>query len=153
MNSARLGTWCDTPHAIRLPLRKRHDFGTPLRHSALDTCNLIAIKDDEEDVGAVRVPMTGYRISLMPRLHTASILFLVFAFTTTAAGAVSKQVKEACRNDYRAYCSAFEVGSQELRSCMRASRAKLSKTCARALRDAGEATEEDIRAYKRARRK
>jgi len=85
----------------------------------------------------------------MPRMLTSVLSFLVLASGAGSAVAVSKHVKEACRNDYRAHCSAFEVGSQELRSCMRASRAKLSKRCVRALRDSGEATEKDIKDYKR----
>lgn len=64
------------------------------------------------------------------------------------ASAVSQRVREACRSDYRAYCSAYEVGSSELRACMRSVKHKLSKRCLRSLVDEGEATEADIRAYK-----
>jgi adenylate kinase len=65
------------------------------------------------------------------------------------AGAVSERLKNACRDDYRANCSAFDVGTEELRACMRANRHKLSKICVRELGRSDEVTEEDIKQYKR----
>ena len=58
-------------------------------------------------------------------------------------------MKSACHDDYLAYCSQHEIGSESLRSCMRAARKRLSKTCVRALAASGEATKADIEQYKR----
>lgn len=63
--------------------------------------------------------------------------------------AVSDAVKQACQDDYMSFCSQHEVGSQVLRSCMRANKKQLSKQCATTLARAGEATKSDIEQYKR----
>ena len=64
------------------------------------------------------------------------------------ARAVSKQVEDACRGDYHKLCSAYSVGTEELRSCMRKAQDQLSHRCAKALADFGEATPEEVRRYK-----
>lgn len=81
----------------------------------------------------------------MIRNLIAAVLFLASA---TAALAVSQRVRDACRSDYNAYCSAHAVGSEELRQCMRAAKMQLSDNCRKALVEEGEATEADIQAYK-----
>jgi hypothetical protein len=75
-------------------------------------------------------------------------VLLLLAVSGYEAAAVSKRVKDACRADYRAYCSAHEVGSEALRSCMRSVKHKLSKRCVRVLAEEGEASDADIRSYK-----
>ncbi len=65
------------------------------------------------------------------------------------AAAISKALKQACHDDYRANCSAFEVGSPELKSCMRAVQHKLSSACAKEIARSGEATKEEIERYKK----
>jgi hypothetical protein len=67
---------------------------------------------------------------------------------TTAADAVSPQLKRACRDDYFAHCSAHAVGSAGLRRCMRARQAHLSDRCLHALVAAGEASKADVRRYR-----
>jgi hypothetical protein len=81
-------------------------------------------------------------------MRAFSIAIIVIALSATAAGAVSQAVKTACSNDYHAYCDKLEVGSQELRSCMRAVAAKLSKGCIQALVDNKEVTQADIDEYR-----
>ena len=67
----------------------------------------------------------------------------------TQALAVSEAVKQACQDDYMALCNQHEVGSHELRSCMRANKRQLSKQCATTLAKSGEASKADIESYKR----
>lgn len=57
---------------------------------------------------------------------------------TTAASAVSGNVRQACMSDYFAYCSAHAVGSASLRGCMKSNGPKLSSRCLSALISAGE---------------
>lgn len=78
---------------------------------------------------------------------TAGILVI----TATPAFAVSRAVKQACRDDYFSLCSQYEVGSDGLRACMRSNKKKLSKHCAATLAKSGEATQSDIEDYRRAR--
>jgi hypothetical protein len=65
----------------------------------------------------------------------------------THAFAVSEAVKVACKADYIAYCNNLEVGSQELRACMKTNALKLSKGCLQALVDNKEVTKADIDDY------
>ena len=55
-----------------------------------------------------------------------AVLLLACLTSGTQANAVGARSKMACLSDYRAYCSAYGVGSAELRRCMRANGAKLS---------------------------
>ena len=83
----------------------------------------------------------------MPR-----VAILVASILTLSAGealAVSEVVKQACTSDYAAYCSEHKVGTEALRSCMRAHRHMLSETCIKALGSSDEVTQEDIQQYKR----
>ncbi len=63
--------------------------------------------------------------------------------------AVSNAVKQACQDDYMTLCSQHEVGTQELKSCMRANKKQLSRQCATSLAKSGEASKKDIDDYKR----
>lgn len=74
--------------------------------------------------------------------------FLV-AFSTSPALAVSEAVKKACQDDYMSLCGQHEVGTDALRSCMRANKKQLSKHCATTLAKSGEASKADIESYKR----
>lgn len=67
--------------------------------------------------------------------------------------AVSQAVKDACTSDYAAYCSEHKVGTEALRSCMRAHRKMLTAGCIKALGHSNEVTKEDIRQYKAEMRK
>jgi hypothetical protein len=61
--------------------------------------------------------------------------------------AVNEAVKQACRDDYHIHCDKLEVGSEELRTCMRSNATKLSKDCLKALVDNNEVTKADIERY------
>ncbi len=84
----------------------------------------------------------------MPKSSIALCAFAAGLVTAADARAVTDRVKDACREDYYAYCAAYEVGSEALRSCMRAAQGRLSHACAKAIADSGEATPEEIRRYK-----
>lgn len=79
----------------------------------------------------------------------ATVALGVLAFSCSQVLAVSDAVRAACQDDYMALCSQHEVGSNELRSCMRANKKQLSKTCATTLAKSGEASKSDIESYKR----
>jgi hypothetical protein len=83
------------------------------------------------------------------RIRYFCLVILPALLPAGEAVAITKALKEACRNDYRANCSAFEVGSSELKSCMRAVQHKLSSACAKEIARSGEATKEEIENYKK----
>jgi len=60
------------------------------------------------------------------------------------AGAVSKHVKDACREDYFNYCNKYDVGSSALRQCMRKNQRRLSATCVNALVSSGDASRAEV---------
>jgi hypothetical protein len=68
----------------------------------------------------------------------------VVALSASQAGAVSAAVKMACAADYFSYCSSYQVGSSQLRQCMRAAGPKLSKGCVSALVAAGEVSQSEV---------
>jgi hypothetical protein len=74
----------------------------------------------------------------------ALAIFLGISLTSTA-GAVSQSVRDACKTDYFAYCSAHPVESESLRGCMKAVGLRLSPRCLYALVSAGEVSKADIR--------
>jgi hypothetical protein len=67
--------------------------------------------------------------------------------SSVGAYAVSNRVKAACQDDYLHHCSAYEVGSESLRQCMRKVGGGLSTSCIAALVQEGEITEADIDRY------
>jgi hypothetical protein len=82
----------------------------------------------------------------MNRLTTiASLAFCLIA--TAAVAEVNQAVKDACRDDYHTHCDKLEVGSEELRACMRAAATKISMPCLKALVENNEVTKEDIERY------
>lgn len=60
---------------------------------------------------------------------------------------VNEAVKNACRDDYHKHCDKLEVGSPELRACMRSKATEISKDCLKALVTNNEVTQEDIENY------
>jgi hypothetical protein len=69
------------------------------------------------------------------------------AGTTVMAGnasAFSLGVQLACATDYYAHCSAYSLGSPQLRSCMRAVGNGLSKRCVDALVASGEVSAAEV---------
>ena len=67
--------------------------------------------------------------------------------SNVGAYAVSNRVKAACQDDYLHHCSAYEVGSESLRQCMRKIGRGLSTSCIAALVQEGEITKADIDRY------
>lgn len=82
----------------------------------------------------------------MIRLFTIASFAAVLA-TGPALAEVNEAVKNACRNDYHKHCDNLEVGSDELRACMRGKATELSKECLTALVEHKEVTQEDIDNY------
>jgi hypothetical protein len=76
------------------------------------------------------------------------IIGLAIALAPVQAFAVINQaVKDACRNEYLAYCNGMTIPSEQLRSCFRSHMMQLSTTCLKALVDNKEATKADIDRY------
>jgi hypothetical protein len=71
----------------------------------------------------------------------------VSLLATPAMAEVNQAVKDACRGDYHTHCDKLEVGSEELRACMRGAAIKLSMPCLKALVENNEVTKEDIERY------
>ncbi len=53
-------------------------------------------------------------------------------------GPYSSRVRRACKGDYNRFCPGYSLYGTELRRCMQAAGKSISKTCIRALVDAGE---------------
>jgi hypothetical protein len=53
----------------------------------------------------------------------------------------SKAVQQACMADYKKYCGEYGIETAALRTCMDKNGHSLTKTCVRALIDAGEVSE------------
>ena len=68
-------------------------------------------------------------------------------FATAAHAVITQRVKNACRSEYYAYCSAHAVPSAGLRSCMRSVQNKLSPPCLKELVAAGEVSKAEIRKF------
>lgn len=69
----------------------------------------------------------------------SACLAMALTLASSGADAVSRQVRDACRQDYYDYCNGLEVGSATLRQCMRKNQRRLSDDCATALVRSGEA--------------
>jgi hypothetical protein len=79
------------------------------------------------------------------RTTFASIIVLAgLASMTSNAFAVSMRVQIACASDYYAHCSAYSPTSQQVRSCMSAVGAGLSRGCVAALIAAGEVSQAEV---------
>ena len=66
---------------------------------------------------------------------------------TAANAAITQRVKNACRSEYYAFCSAHAVPSPGLRSCMRSVQKELSERCLKELVAAGEVSRAEVRKY------
>ena len=78
------------------------------------------------------------------------VLVSAMIIASSSAGAVSKRVKNACKNDYFRHCPAYHVGTPQLRTCMTKAgkRKQLSRVCLRALIDAGQVPRKYLVKYK-----
>ena len=72
-------------------------------------------------------------------LATAALLL-----PASGASAIGFMTQMSCASDYYAYCSKFQVGSKELRICMRRAGPKLSKSCLNALIADGEVSKAEV---------
>jgi cell division ATPase FtsA len=82
----------------------------------------------------------------MTRLTKIAALASLLA-ASPAFAEVNDAVRNACRDDYHKYCEKLEVGSEELRVCMRTNATSLSKECLKALVENQEVTQQDIENY------
>jgi hypothetical protein len=86
------------------------------------------------------------------RAFRAASRSVVFSIAIVAAAlpmasnafAVSLKVQIACAADYYAHCSAYSPTSTQVRSCMRAVGAALSKRCVDALVASGEVSSKEV---------
>ena len=75
------------------------------------------------------------------------MLAVVAVSATTADAAITQRVKNACRSEYYAFCSAHAVPSAGLSTCMRGVQDQLSQACLKELVAAGEVSKEEVRRY------
>lgn len=81
----------------------------------------------------------------MNRIFFAASFAVVLS--TAALAEVNEAVKNACRDDYHKFCDKLEVGTPELRACMKKNATSLSQGCLQALVDNKEVTEADVDEY------
>jgi hypothetical protein len=71
--------------------------------------------------------------------------WLVFAFGAAAEPSrYSKALQQACAADYKKYCGEYGIETAALRTCMDKNGHSLTKTCVRALIDAGEVSQAEV---------
>ena len=56
----------------------------------------------------------------------------------------SKALRQACMADYKKYCGEYGIETAALRTCMDKNGHNLTKTCVRALVDAGEVSQAEV---------
>ena len=81
-------------------------------------------------------------------IKATALACLLPLLATNAHAVITERLKQACRAEYYAHCSAHTVGSASLRHCMRAMQDRLSQVCLRELVAAGEVSKGDIRRFK-----
>ncbi len=86
-------------------------------------------------------------------LRAAALSVVTLCAMHVPAFAVSKELRKICAPDYSAYCSQHEIGSQGLRTCMRAHRKMLTQDCIQALGRSDQVTKDDVETYRRERGK
>ena len=80
------------------------------------------------------------------------ILWVVFAFEAAAEPSrYSKALQQACTSDYKKYCGEYGIETAALRNCMDKNGHSLTKTCVRALIDAGEVSQAEVDRRKKSR--
>ncbi len=89
------------------------------------------------------VPESPRRSPFRPLFISLAALAILLPVASNAY-AVSLRVQLACAADYYAHCSAYSPGSQQVRSCMRAVGAGLSKRCVDALVSEGEVSAAEV---------
>ena len=80
-----------------------------------------------------------------------AIAVLAMSLSTAAfAGPVTDEESKYCAHDYRQYCGQDGLGSNLLRDCMNEHGKSLSEQCIQALVDAGEVSQSEVDARKKA---
>lgn len=80
------------------------------------------------------------------------VLWVVFAFEAAAEQSrYSKALQKACAADYKKYCGEYGIETAALRTCMDKNGHSLTKTCVRALIDAGEVSQAEVNRRKKSR--
>jgi hypothetical protein len=78
------------------------------------------------------------------------VLWVVFAFEAVAEPSrYGKALQQACSADYKKYCGEYGIETAALRNCMDKNGHSLTKTCVRALIDAGEVSQAEVYRRKR----
>src|SRR3954453_23252718 len=77
-------------------------------------------------------------------MRIIALIALALLLGVSDASAVGWKTQLNCASDYYAYCSQYQVGSQEVRQCMRRSGPKLSKACIDALIADGEVSRTEV---------
>jgi hypothetical protein len=73
------------------------------------------------------------------------VLWVVFGFEAAAEQSrYSKALQQACAADYKKYCGEYGIETAALRTCMDKNGHSLTKTCVRALIDAGEVSQAEV---------
>ena len=81
------------------------------------------------------------------------MLWVVFAFDAAAEPSrYSKALQQACAADYKKYCGEYGIETAALRTCMDKNGHSLTKTCVRALIDAGEVSQAEVDRRKKSKR-
>ncbi len=76
--------------------------------------------------------------------RTLALAAAALMLSVSNASAIGFMTQMSCASDYYAYCSQFQVGSKELRICMRRAGPKLSKSCLNALIADGEVSKAEV---------
>jgi adenylate kinase len=77
-------------------------------------------------------------------IKTFALAAAAVLLPVSGASAIGFMTQLNCASDYYAYCSQFQVGSKELRICMRRAGPKLSKACLNALIADGEVSKAEV---------
>ena len=86
------------------------------------------------------------RESYMRELIAAAMVLCVGSGFEAAAeqSRYSKALQQACMADYKKYCGEYGIETAALRTCMDKNGHSLTKTCVRALIDAGEVSQAEV---------
>ncbi len=80
----------------------------------------------------------------------ATWVLMAAGLSKVHASAYSEAVRKHCRADYKKYCGEFGLETNALRNCMRRHGNVLSKSCVRALVQAGEVSQREVDRRRRA---
>jgi hypothetical protein len=86
-------------------------------------------------------------------IPAATLAIALMASVASPAQAASERVRNACRDDYFAFCSEHSPEGPGVRKCMNAHGRRLSPQCVSALVAAGEVSRAEVRRRKTASRR